>query len=117
VPIDAAAVSSEPLDSEAIASRVRSVVAEALSRDQSPLHIVVKVAPEDVDIRVFPAARHVFPSARGWSFADWFRGRLHERSLTQEGVARVLGVSAKTVKSRLFSARRSFARALEVEQR
>jgi RNA polymerase sigma-70 factor (ECF subfamily) len=41
----------------------------------------------------------------------------HYEHLPLEEIGAILGVSAKTVKSRLFSARRSFARALEVEQR
>lgn len=84
-----------PLDAEAIATRVKSALAEALSRSRSPVQILVKVARDHIDVRILPT--QTLPAAPGRSFADWFRGRLHHRALTQEGVARMLGVSAKTV--------------------
>jgi DNA-binding XRE family transcriptional regulator len=84
------------IDVGAIASRVKALVAEALGRFSTPLDIVVKVSRDRVDVSILPS-RAATAGGATWSFAQWFRGLLRERSVTQDALARVLGVSSKTV--------------------
>jgi RNA polymerase sigma-70 factor (ECF subfamily) len=89
--------------------------------------ISVGALPGEGDALASPAARHDDRTA-DLDFLDRALGRValtdrtllalhHFEHLSLDQIGERLGVPAKTVKSRLFSARRSLERALEVERR
>lgn len=91
------AAASRHIDADALTSRVREAVGEALNGQSETVEVVVRIEAGHVDIRTATGGSRHLPVVPDGSFAAWFRTKLSERTLTQELFARQLGVSAKTV--------------------
>lgn len=82
----------------AIVEQIRSALDSLrVPSTEGPLEISVRIDAGLVTVAISASNNRRPPVGDPRTFAEWFGGQLSERSMSQEGAARQLGVSAKTV--------------------
>ncbi|HYT29723.1 MAG TPA: helix-turn-helix transcriptional regulator [Actinomycetota bacterium] len=99
--IEEEVASADPTQGEAMAPVVSGAAAEVLSRQPTPVQVVLTVSEERVEVTVSRGEaerdRDGSGPRTGVSFAAWMREMLKQEHVSQEAAARRVGVSLKTM--------------------